>query len=409
MFISTRRKRRKLKIPHGIRLLAWATTIRWAGWGFFEALLPVFLFSFSGSYAETGILQSTFDIVFLLALPFAGLLADKVPARTIIMAGLLFYPLVGIGYFLAGATGIVLFVVLARVFNALGWSLESVGRITYFMRHAGQSKIASTFGYFETLSNFWWLIAVLSGIFIIRIVPLHWLFLILIPTHLIAFFMVSRLGSDRTEGFKQGFMEIWHEGAYLSIFREIKAWSRGLRGLGFMSFFFGFIAVVADFFIPIYTYAETGSFEKVIFITAVMAVPSLFGNILGRIADRYKTTSIIAGFAVLSLMILALASTPIYWLQVIIAFIIKAVLELIDLAADGVAVRITNPDHFGRLNSVIGEASDIGALLGPIAIGFMVEGLGVMETFVILSALTLGVGVLMALLKKDFDNPPLNN
>ncbi len=390
-------------LPHGVHVLAWATTIRWVGWGFFEALLPVFLFSFSNSYAETGLLQSTFDVVFLIAMPFVGMLADKISAKTIIMVGLLFYPFVGASYFMAGASGIVLFVVIARVFNAFGFAFESVGRNTYFMRHVAKSKIATAFGYFETLANFWWILAVLSGIFILRAVPLHWLFLILIPTHLIAFFMVSRLKPDKPEGFKEGMKNVFREGAYVGIWREIKTWGAGLRIIGFLVFFLGFITPVVDFFIPIYTYTQTGSFDKVIIIAAVMALPSLFGSPLGKIADKYRKGSILFGFSALAILILSLAFTPVYWVQLLIAFLIKTVLELIDLASDGLATRIIHPEHYGRLNSVMGEVGDVGELMGPIVLGFMLEGIGTSHTFGILSAVTLLIVLVLAWRNRDFD------
>ncbi|PIN74537.1 hypothetical protein COV18_06565 [Candidatus Woesearchaeota archaeon CG10_big_fil_rev_8_21_14_0_10_37_12] len=123
-------------IPKDIRLLSWATAIRWIGWGVFEAFIPVFLFAFANSYAETGLLSSIYNVVFLFMLPFVGLLADRVAAKSIILIGLIIYPFIGLSYFLAGATGIVLFVVIARALNGVSYAFYGIGSATYIMCHS---------------------------------------------------------------------------------------------------------------------------------------------------------------------------------------------------------------------------------------------------------------------------------
>ncbi len=61
--------RRDRSLPSGVRLIAWMRTIRWVGWGFGEALIPVLIMSLTGTFASAGLLTSTFDITLLLALP----------------------------------------------------------------------------------------------------------------------------------------------------------------------------------------------------------------------------------------------------------------------------------------------------------------------------------------------------
>src|SRR3989344_2171452 len=94
--------------PAGIKLITLATTIRWIGWGFVEGFLPVFLFSFADSYAETGAFQSIYELVFVLAVPFVGMIADKISSKTILVIGLLIYPFIGFSYYWAGVTGMAL-------------------------------------------------------------------------------------------------------------------------------------------------------------------------------------------------------------------------------------------------------------------------------------------------------------
>ena len=55
-------------IPKGDKLVILATSIRWFGWGLFEALLPIFLFQFANTYAETGLLSSIYNILFFFVI-----------------------------------------------------------------------------------------------------------------------------------------------------------------------------------------------------------------------------------------------------------------------------------------------------------------------------------------------------
>src|SRR3989339_548858 len=137
---------KKEEIPKGIRLLILATSIRWIGWGLGEAFIPLFLFIFSANFLETGLLTSVFNIVFFLSIPLAGYLADNIKIKYMIIAGLMIYVLIGLGYFLAGITGAIIFVIIARGLNGLAFSLDQVGRETYIIKNSPKNKISSIIG-----------------------------------------------------------------------------------------------------------------------------------------------------------------------------------------------------------------------------------------------------------------------
>src|SRR3989339_469829 len=153
---------KKEKIPEGIRILTWSTSVRWFGWGLGEAFVPIFLLSFSENFSETGLLASIYNITFFLSIPFAGYLADNIKIRSMILAGLIIYIFIGLGYFLAGATGAIIFIVIARGLNGIAYSLDQVGRESYFIRHYPEDKISKIFGKFDVITNFWWIIAVFA-------------------------------------------------------------------------------------------------------------------------------------------------------------------------------------------------------------------------------------------------------
>ena len=101
-------------ISKGTRILTIATSIRWVGWGVTETLIPIFIFSFVANYAQAGLLKSAYEIALILTLPLAGILADRIKPTTLILVGLSLYVIVGTSYLLAGLTGLVIFVVIAR-------------------------------------------------------------------------------------------------------------------------------------------------------------------------------------------------------------------------------------------------------------------------------------------------------
>src|SRR4051812_14291641 len=82
----------------GIKILAKARAIRWMGWGFGEALIPVFIAQFASSFTQMGFVSSILELVSIASLPLIGLLADRTPSKRLILLSLLLYPLVGLSY-----------------------------------------------------------------------------------------------------------------------------------------------------------------------------------------------------------------------------------------------------------------------------------------------------------------------
>ena len=196
---TIRRAWNRDEIPLGVRVLTWATSIRWIGWGFGESLIPIFLFKFAKSYAETGLLRSAYDIAFIIMLPIVGILADRMRATTIILIGLLMYIFVGTGYWLAGISGMVIFIVAARFFNGIGYAMDAVGRETYFRRHVASKNLATAFGYFDTVADFWWIAASLFGIILVKFLSIGTMLLLITPAVIVAIAILAKF--RRTDRF----------------------------------------------------------------------------------------------------------------------------------------------------------------------------------------------------------------
>lgn len=388
-------------IPKDVKLLTWATTIRWIGWGFVESLIPVFLLAFSSTYAETGLLRSVYDVTYILLLPFIGMLADIIPPRTILLLGIVLYPFVGFSYFWAGVTGSALFIVIGRFLNGAGYALDSIGRSTYFRKHSPTSNIATAFGYFDTITTFFWVVCVFVSIILIRHFEIHQLFLVIIPTSLIALYMIFRLKRDIPSGVVAGVRKVWRDGVVSNFVQEVRGWSSSLRLIGFLTFLLGFVGIATSFSIPLAVYADSGNLVQVIVIGAVAALPSVFSFPLGKIADKWRMQSVYAGFVIAVISLGLLALFPVFWVQLVLAFLLSIGLNLTSLAFDGIATLNTNPEHYGRMSSVLANSGSVGELIGPIIAGVLIDAYGSPVMFVVFAAITaIGVLLLVAQRKK---------
>ena len=261
-------------IPHGVKLITWARTIYWFGWGFGETLLPVYILMFSASLTEAGLVNAGYDVMFLLSVPLVGIIADAVSAKMLLIIGLLLYPFIGISYYLAGGTGLILFIILGRATNGLSSSIYTIATDTYIRRTTPHSTVASAFGYIASMSNFGWAIAAVAGAYLVGFMPIGMLLLLILPFSLLAFIPLLRAPKDEVPVASQ--LSITSIGKPLVRFlKEIATMRKGLRGIVFLMFILDVASVAATFFIPIAAYKSGASLSAVAMLVVISALPSL--------------------------------------------------------------------------------------------------------------------------------------
>ena len=380
-------------IPVGSRLITTITAIRWAGWGFAETLIPILIYSLTSTFAQAGLLRSTYDIGLILTLPIIGVIADKVRPTTIILIGLVLYLFVGTSYLLAGTTGLVLFIVIARGLNGISYALDSVGRETYFRRHTPVAKIATVFGYFDTIANFWWMVTAIAGIFLIKYFSIHWLLFLIVPTSLIALIILWRFK-------KKEDLEIVDTPLFVKekrkIFKEIKDWNWTLKSLIVFNFFIACAYSVIAFFLPIEVYKEDGNLSLVIIMGVVATIPTLFGWMLGKWFDIKGSKVFSYGLLGFAVLLFSLVFFHGYVWQLIVSFIVGIILELLSVGSNELVTAHANPEHFGRIGGVIRSISNIGSIVGPLAVGILMDSYGIGSGYFVLA-------IVMVLLAISFD------
>ncbi len=381
------------EIPYGIRLVTLVTSIRWFGWGFAETLIPVLLFSFGNSFAEAGLLKASVDISFILALPIIGMFADKVRATTLIMIGAVLYLFVGLGYFLTGVTGMVIFMVLARLINGVSWGLDVVGRETYFRRHSEKNKIATMFGYFDTVANFWWVVAALIGILLINYFSITALLFLITPFSFISLLVVLHFRKK-----EEKMHAVTSQKLSINPFKEVKEWGLMLRGILGFNFLISFTGAVVIFFLPIEVYKEGGSLTLVVLMGIAYILPSLTGWGLGKFFDMkgYKTLGI--GLLLFALLLLSLSFLTSFFWRIAIMFIISMILELLSVGSNELMTASTKPEHYGRVDGVMRSVSTVGEMMGPLMVGILIDITSTGSAYISLSILIFSLAVMFKVL-----------
>jgi len=384
---------RQKDLPYGVRVFAWARAIRWIGWGFGETLLPVFIILFSKSFAEAGFFSSSVDIAGLISLPFIGLWADKVPARRLILWSLILYPIVGASYFLAGALGLSIYVVIARVANGVTWELENVGIETYYRRIIDRTHIAASFGYIETWSHAAWIAAALVGMVLVQFFPIYDLLFLIAPFALIAYVVALNAPKDSPKADKEPRLSFLR--TYRKAVSEWRTWDSGLWIVSALILFSSILSALMYFFIPIDAYLTGANLTMVVLITVFGSIPALFSYKLGRLADiRNKYHLIAFGLCATAVIAIGLAVFPQYWFKLLAMFLLGIILELFYVAQSALITTLGPSETYGKRGSAFESIITLGDLSAPLILGIGLDILGFSNISLIVAcgALVLAVG-----------------
>lgn len=390
------------KVHRGLVIISWATGIRWIAWGLVDGIIAIYLFSFVGSYANTGVLTSVYSLVFVMVVPVVGVMANRVRAKNLILTGLLIYPFIGLSYYLAGIWGAVIFVVIARALNGVSYALDNVGRTTYLRKHHNKEVVGSAFGYMETLSNFWWLVALLSSAVVISYVEMHEMFLFIIPTSLVAFWLVTKVPKDPRDNKDVRWWNYLSFKAYKNFLQEIILWNKRLKKIAVLLFILGAVTSAVSFFMPIVLFHHSGlSLLEVILFVFVSSVPVLFSNAFGWLADTIKPTYLTLSFLLLAVLLVLLGLATSFSLQLLFVFLFMAVSTFISIFIDVEMTRRGDERKYGTLTSASLEVGELSGIVGPILIGFFIDIYSVQVAFIFIAILVALMAIVLRPVHKE--------
>jgi len=356
-------------IPPEIKTITWYTSIFYFWRWFAEAFIPIFLFSFVGSYAETWILKSVYDIAFFISAPIVGYLADRISTRKIILIWLCFYPLISLNYFFAGVTSIAAFIVIARILNGVGYSLMWIGRETYIYHYA-KWKIAASVWFFDSLVNRSRIGSLLISMILIKRVPLHFLFLAIIPWSIFAFIIARRLPEIEREPRK------FHINfrIYKDIFKDIKTWKPKLRILMFLGVLTTMVFTAFLFFVPIEIYQNSHNLWQIALFAIISAIPEGLWLVFGRKIDvDHGRWFIVSCIVIIALLVASLFLSQFRWYLIVI-FVLWIAMEVIALERSKLIARYGEAESYGNINWIKATLDEwLWTILGPVIIGICID------------------------------------
>lgn len=379
-----------------IRNVAYATAIRYFWWGFAELLIPLFIFSFVGSYSETGLISASYEIASIIALPIIAYVADRWGVKRLMTISLLLYPLVSLSYFFAGVFGIVLFIVLARWINGVSVSLYSVGEKTVARTYASRN-VSSNIGYMESFANLLWMCAALIGVAWIdtqHVAPFY-LLLLIAPTALIALYFIRKLPSKKIT--PDEWSHTWH---YHDIWNHIKNLPKKLRAYGSIYTANSAFSSLLWLIVPLYIYVDTANIYLVVISGVIMALPSLFSYYLGKVADRQPISSIWWSFVLMGVFFLSFIIIPWYVGKLLILFILAVLFVFVGLMVDNLSNAVVLPNEYGKIEATFETFAKTGAIIGPIFWGWFLDSFGITILMLIIGVCAVSVSILFHSMRK---------
>jgi len=369
------------KVSREVKIVSWSTAVLWFGWGFGESLIPIFLFQFAHSYAETGLLKSVLDVTTLLVTPVIGYYADKISIKKMMLVGIALYFLVALNYFFAGALAVTLFIIIARILNGIAWPLTCTSRESYICKYTPRRYMARAFGYFDTVGILSWIIAVCLSLFLVQKFAIHQLLFLIAPAAVISFAIALFLPNDtklkKIKALKFSFLP------YRETIKEIKHWPTKLRILILSSFLISLVSSAFFFFIPIEVWKSDSDLKQIIILAIFYSLPEAAGNLLGWVIDKIKVDrSLILSF--LGSIIVIVAS--IFWssfLWRLSALILVGIfIETIALARRQLIADFNIKNNFlfakthfsfGGISAILDEITSMGSFAGIILAGALID------------------------------------
>lgn len=355
-------------------------------------------FVLTGSYAALGLVSLSGALPMLLLSMFGGVLADRMPKRTVLQVG----QFLSMGN--AGALALLVFLGMMRfewllvsaVAQSIVMALTQPSRQSMVPEIVGMDRMMNAVSLSMAGMNTMRLFAPAAGGFIVEFFGFGWAFIGMAAMYGIAIVGLARVtwqpATAPAESGSQGFGE-----AGRSSVRDIVEGFRYIRGdrvmfalltISFVSAIFG---MPYQFLIPGYV-ADIfqGSAADVGRMLAISAVGALAGALLlATIPSRKRGWLLIIGTLFLSVGLFAFAQTANYWVAAIFVIVIGLGSSFRQALSQGLLHTYVENEYRGRVMAVFMMQVSL-MQLGVFIVGVIAEFIGIRTAFA-------GLGIILAL------------
>lgn len=372
------------------------------GTGIVAPLLTPYAQTLKASGIEIGLLFSGFYFVRIIMGPYIGILADKKGPKAILRYSLILYPLIGVMYVMASSYPIL---ILARLFHGLASAMMLPMVMTYIGQISPIGKESKYMGIYNTVIYLANAVGPSAGAFISDRYGYQIAFSSLFILSLLSLFIVCKLPASEL-GVKEGK-------------KEGEGKKRTFRNINMKLVAIGSINVVAMIFsvftVSFYAIYLSSIGINVAIIGFILTINNLIiGSsqlFIAGIIDRLnKKLVIVFASITIAAIVLALLHTQtvgiIIFLFVILSFASSALL----LASSALATIIGRDDGMGETMGFIGSASSLGAVIGPIVLGALVDFVNIQATFwFVIGIWLIGVILFLVIYRDDTEMAVVNN
>lgn len=322
--------------------------------GFYMLLptLPLFIKRLGGNEGQVGLVVGVFMLSAVILRPIIGVLLDRFGRRPFILWGLLLFTLAMYMYSWVG--GIVVLIGL-RIVQGMSWAVSTTAIFTAITDIIPSARRGEGMGWFSTAMTMAMAVGPMFGIWVIKNLSYHALFLFAVGLSAIAFFLMYIV--------KIPFQPQSHS-------RKIELFEKSVLPVTVSVFFLNFAYGGISAFVPLLTNSikvNSGAFFLVYAATLVLSRP-----IAGKLSDRQGEKFVILPALVITISALIALSFSTGLLGVLISAVLYGIgFGSASPALQAATIRLARPDRKGIANASLLTATDLGIGLGSIVLGWV--------------------------------------
>jgi MFS family permease len=387
-------------ISSGVKLIVFLIFLRMFGWGFSDPFFSIFLKDFSGQYTVIGGFLSFMSIISLLTLIPLLRLADRVKDTAIMSDGEFFYLFTVAAYTAAAFFRSLPLLLIAFILNGIAHPFLVLGSEAYIRKHNGHGGTAGAFGFYNAFNYFGWVLGMALAAFLIPYYTFNTMFLFVLPSVVISFFVLPRVKERGFGSFFAGLKKYFHRRQdFQDIADDFRKLDRRMFFFLILAFFDGVITMFQYVFLPLFALALNLDIKHIALLMAVMYFPCVFSFFFAEMADRMnKMTVIASGLFIGAVSFILLTFIVHQALIVILAVMISLSLAIIRPAYNGMITQFSPRRMLGEISGIDNLFVKLGNIAGPILSGVIADMYGIRTSFFLIAFMAAALCVATVLL-----------